>query len=49
MNPCDICKDVNYDRDCEFCTWGNPCYGCEDYDFKEHKCKSDGACADTGK
>lgn len=44
MNVCDIC-----DQDpgaCRFCQFGNPCLNCEDYDFDNDKCTSNGACGE---
>ena len=39
---CDYCDE----RDCELCTYGNSCIGCEDYVIGKG-CKSKGACAET--
>lgn len=40
MYPCDYCEE----RDCLDCTLGNPCLGCDDYDRKNDRCTSNGAC-----
>ncbi len=39
-NICDYCEE----RDCKFCSFGNPCLGCNDYDIEKDICKSNGAC-----
>jgi hypothetical protein len=38
---CDYCES----QDCSMCVWGNPCYGCNDYDPQTQTCMSDGGCA----
>ena len=39
-NVCDWCED----RDCMYCSWGNPCLGCEDWDTEHQLCLSNGGC-----
>lgn len=45
MTQCEICQEMGY-YDCKFCSLGNPCLGCKDYDIDNDKCKSNGGCAD---
>lgn len=40
MHVCDWCED----KDCKYCSWGNPCLGCEDYDLERGVCLSNGGC-----
>lgn len=42
--PCDACEDAGC-MDCKHCEYGNPCYGCSDYDDIKDCCTSDGACS----
>lgn len=44
-NICEYCVE----NDCRLCRFGNPCLGCPDYDLKNDRCTSNGACADTNK
>lgn len=44
MNVCDICDQEA--GACRFCEFGNPCLNCEDYDFENDTCKSDGGCGE---
>lgn len=46
MNRCDICQEEGI-NDCKNCKFGNPCYGCDDYDIENNSCKSKGACANV--
>ncbi len=43
MDQCEICHEVGGD-DCKYCSLGNPCYGCDDYDIEHDTCKSNGGC-----
>ena len=43
MERCDICQEIGY-ADCKYCSLGNPCYKCEDYDIDKGECTSNGAC-----
>lgn len=40
MSVCDWCED----KDCRYCSWGNSCLGCEDYDMERNVCLSNGGC-----
>ena len=46
MTQCEMCEEMG-NHDCKYCSLGNPCLGCKDYDAENDKCKSDGGCADT--
>ena len=41
---CDWCDTENGSEECLFCSWGNPCLGCEDWDMDSFTCRSNGAC-----
>lgn len=47
MDPCDYCPNEIYSIYCRTCTYGNPCLGCEDYDFENDTCKSYGGCGNS--
>lgn len=40
MTECDFCEVNN----CQHCSLGNPCLGCDDYDEENDTCKSYGGC-----
>lgn len=40
---CLICYESGQDN-CRFCKFGNPCYGCLDYDTLNDLCISNGGC-----
>ena len=40
---CEICRE-NGLMDCKDCFSGNPCLKCDDYDYENDKCKSNGGC-----
>lgn len=44
MIPCDMCREWG-ECDCKFCSIGNPCLDCDDYDAENDECKSHGGCA----
>ncbi len=48
MDPCELCEEYG-DQDCKHCYLGNPCIGCDDYDYVNDTCKSSGACGDPDK
>lgn len=41
---CDICSEAQGSEACRSCIWGNPCLSCEDYDYGEDTCRSNGGC-----
>lgn len=45
MTQCEICREMG-DYDCKFCSLGNSCLGCKDYDVENDRCLSNGGCAD---
>ena len=45
LDLCLFCESYPGDIACTRCVWGNPCLGCEDYDFEENTCRSNGGCA----
>ena len=47
MNVCEKCAEMGIEN-CKYCSFGNPCLGCEDYDIENDTCKSNGGCADSG-
>lgn len=47
MDQCDICEEMGL-NECLYCSLGNPCYGCDDYDIKNNTCRSNGGCAEGG-
>ena len=49
MNVCDVCSVEVGPGECKRCRYGNPCYGCEDYDEVNAVCLSDGACGSAEK
>lgn len=42
---CDVCEEIR-GEDCLYCSLGNPCLGCDDYDMNAHVCRSNGACGE---
>ena len=46
MNQCDICEEMGC-KDCRYCSLGNPCLGCEEYDIEHDKCTSNGGCGEV--
>lgn len=45
MNICEECEQAGIEN-CKFCSFGNPCLGCEDYDAENDRCTSAGACGE---
>lgn len=45
MTQCEICEEME-SSDCKYCSLGNPCLNCEDYDVENDTCKSNGGCAE---
>lgn len=46
MYICDVCPYLENEGNdaCRNCPNGNPCLGCEDYDFERDICLSNGGC-----
>ena len=48
MTICDICNEMGC-CDCSHCKFGNPCFGCVDYNEETEECNSNGGCGkDSG-
>lgn len=43
MDICETCAEMGIEN-CKYCSLGNPCLGCEDYDIENDTCKSNGGC-----
>lgn len=48
MTQCEMRQEMG-DYDCKYCSLGNPCLGCADYDPEEDCCTSNGGCYDAKK
>lgn len=44
MNVCEICEEMGCNDNCEFCSYGNPCLGCE-----HDRCNKDDCCGQCAK